>query len=60
MRAQSAGRLSRRQVTWAEEVPSDNQITAGQWWGDNPEPGYVSVEQDYGSGSISVWVTGLN
>ena len=41
------GRLSRRQVTWAEDVPPDNQVTAGQWWGDNPEPGYVSVEQDY-------------
>ena len=26
------GRLSRRQVTWAEEVPPDNLITAGQWW----------------------------
>ena len=41
------GRLSRRQVTWADDVPPDNLITAGQWWGDNPEPGYVSIEQDY-------------
>ena len=29
------------------DVPPDNLITAGQWWGDNPEPGYVSIEQDY-------------
>ena len=41
------GGLSRRQVTWADDVPSDNLITAGQWWGDSPEPGYVSIEQDY-------------
>lgn len=41
------GGLSRRQVTWADEVPPDNGITAGEWWGDNPEPGYVSIEQDY-------------
>ncbi|MBU14153.1 MAG: permease [Gammaproteobacteria bacterium] len=41
------GRLSRRQVTWADEVPPDNGITAGDWWGSNPQPGYVSIEQDY-------------
>jgi putative ABC transport system permease protein len=41
------GRLSRRQVTWADEVPPDNGITAGDWWGYDPQPGYVSIEQDY-------------
>ena len=41
------GGLSRRQVTWADEVPPDNGITAGEWWGENPQPGYVSIEQDY-------------
>jgi len=41
------GGLSRRQVTWADEVPLDNGITAGEWWGENPEPGFVSIEQDY-------------
>jgi putative ABC transport system permease protein len=41
------GGLSRRQVTWADEVPPDNGITAGEWWGENPEPGFVSIEQDY-------------
>lgn len=41
------GRLSRRQVTWADEVPPENLITAGEWWDENPEAGYVSIEQDY-------------
>jgi len=41
------GRLGRRQVTWAYELPADNRITGGSWWGSNPEPGYVSIEQDY-------------
>ena len=41
------GGLSRRQVTWADAVPPDNGITAGEWWGENPQPGYVSIEQDY-------------
>ena len=43
------GRLSRRQVTWAEYLPSDNLITEGTWWGDEPEPGYVSIEEEYAS-----------
>jgi putative ABC transport system permease protein len=34
-------------VTWADAVPPDNGITAGEWWGENPQPGYVSIEQDY-------------
>ena len=41
------GRLSRRQVTWAENVPADNLITAGTWWGQDSQPGYVSIEQEY-------------
>lgn len=41
------GRLGRRQVTWADEVPSGNRITAGQWWGENGEAGYVSIEEGY-------------
>ncbi len=43
------GRLSRRQVTWADEVPPDNLITEGAWWGDDPEAGYVSIEEEYAS-----------
>ncbi len=43
------GQLSRRQVTWADDLPTDNLITAGSWWGQNAEPGYVSIEQDYAS-----------
>ncbi|MDA1369746.1 MAG: ABC transporter permease [Proteobacteria bacterium] len=41
------GRLSRRQVTWAEELPSDNLITRGSWWDADAEAGYVSIEQEY-------------
>ena len=41
------GRLSRRQVTWSTDLPSDNMITEGVWWGEESEPGYVSIEQEY-------------
>jgi len=41
------GGLSRRQVTWADEVPPDNLITAGAWWGTESEPGFVSIEEEY-------------
>lgn len=42
-----SGRLSRRQVTWAEALPADNRVTGGEWWSDDVAPGYVSIEQDY-------------
>jgi len=41
------GRLGRRQVTWATDLPSDNSVTGGSWWGEDAEPGYVSIEEDY-------------
>ena len=41
------GRFSRRQVTWSTDLPSDNMITEGIWWGEESEPGYVSIEQEY-------------
>jgi putative ABC transport system permease protein len=44
---QVGGRLSRRQVTWSSELPVDNRITAGQWWGEASQPGYVSIEEEY-------------
>ena len=44
---QVQGRLSRRQVTWADEPPPDNRITAGAWWGDNPRSGLVSIDEEY-------------
>lgn len=40
-------RLSRRQVTWADELPNDNVVTGGSWWDEQIEPGYVSIEEDY-------------
>lgn len=41
------GRLSRRQVTWAVDLPADNRITAGDWWQDSSRPGLVSIEEEY-------------
>ena len=41
------GRLSRRQVTWAVDIPADNRITAGEWWQENPRPGLVSIDEEY-------------
>lgn len=41
------GRLSRRQVTWAVDLPADNRVTAGNWWDENIEAGYVSIEDEY-------------
>lgn len=40
-------RVSNRQVTWTARLPKDNQIVAGQWWDENPQPGFVSLEDDY-------------
>ena len=40
-------RVSNRQVTWTSELPKDNQVVEGEWWTDNPQPGFVSLEQDY-------------
>ncbi|MFK7864600.1 MAG: ABC transporter permease [Pseudohongiellaceae bacterium] len=44
---QVGGRLSRRQVTWASQLPPDNRVTDGQWWGENSTPGFVSIEEEY-------------
>jgi len=41
------GRLGRRQVTWADDLPPDNLVTDGNWWGEGAEPGYVSIEDEY-------------
>ncbi len=46
-RNQVRGRLARRQVTWADDLPPDNLITAGNWWGGDPAAGYVSIEDQY-------------
>lgn len=44
---QIRGRLGRRQVTWANDLPPDNLITDGSWWGEAVDAGYVSIEDDY-------------
>ena len=31
-------------LTWSEVPPSDNALTAGRWWGQEPPAGLVSVE----------------
>ncbi len=41
------GRLSRRQVTWATDLPVDNRVTAGEWWPENSRPGLISVDEEY-------------
>ncbi|MES3006965.1 MAG: FtsX-like permease family protein [Pseudomonadota bacterium] len=43
-------RVSNRQVTWTNELPKDNQVVEGEWWTENPQPGFVSMEQDYAEG----------
>ncbi|MBC52344.1 MAG: permease [Gammaproteobacteria bacterium] len=40
-------RVENRQVTWTAQLPPDNDVVAGSWWGDDSRPGRVSVEQDY-------------
>lgn len=40
-------RVENRQVTWTAQLPPDNDVVAGSWWGDDNRPGLVSVEQDY-------------
>lgn len=40
-------RVENRQVTWTSQLPPDNEVVVGNWWGDSPGPGRVSVEQDY-------------
>ena len=44
---QVGGRLARRQVTWAVDLPPDNRVTDGTWWAEDSQPGYVSIEQEY-------------
>jgi putative ABC transport system permease protein len=34
-------------LSWADELQEDNALVAGDWWGDAPEPGLVSVELDF-------------
>lgn len=41
------GRIGNRQITWTDQLPPENQITDGQWWGESHRPGLVSVEQEY-------------
>jgi putative ABC transport system permease protein len=34
------------QLTWSDEQPAATEILEGQWWSENPEPGWVSVEEN--------------
>ncbi|WP_339856924.1 ABC transporter permease [Pseudohongiella acticola] len=45
--AERPQRIENRQVTWTAQLPPDNEVVAGSWWGDSNSPGRVSVEQDY-------------
>ncbi|GJM14291.1 MAG: hypothetical protein DHS20C12_26940 [Pseudohongiella sp.] len=46
---QVRGRLGRRQVTWADDLPPDNLVTEGAWWTEQIDAGYVSIEDEYAS-----------
>lgn len=35
-------------LTWSMTLPDDNQLVAGQWWGDNPS--VISIEEDLAKG----------
>ncbi len=37
-------------MTWAEELPPGNKITAGDWWQSNPEHPRVSIESEAARG----------
>lgn len=39
-------------LTWTNELPEENKITAGQWWNSSP-PGLVSVEEKL-AGSLEI------
>lgn len=40
-------RVENRQVTYTGELPPDNEVVSGTWWGDELRPNEVSVELDY-------------
>lgn len=40
-------RVENRQVTYTSELPPDNEVVAGNWWGNELRPNEVSVEIDY-------------
>ncbi len=38
---------SERNLTWTTELPKDNQVVSGQWWGEDRRAAEVSLEHDY-------------
>lgn len=40
-------RVENRQVTYTADLPPDNEVVAGTWWGAESRPNEVSVELDY-------------
>lgn len=44
-----ARRLADREsnLSWAASLREDNELTSGTWWGESPQPGQVSVEEDF-------------
>jgi putative ABC transport system permease protein len=38
---------SGRNLTWTSQLPSDNAIVAGEWWGEGDTRAMVSLEDDY-------------
>ncbi len=45
---ESAGREATERdlsLTWSQDLPKENQLVGGEWWGQDVKPGLVSVEQ---------------
>ncbi|MCZ6656828.1 MAG: ABC transporter permease [Gammaproteobacteria bacterium] len=38
---------SERNLTWTTELPKDNQVVSGRWWGEDSRAREVSLEGDY-------------
>jgi putative ABC transport system permease protein len=34
-------------LSWARDLQADNTLVAGDWWGEQPAPGLVSVEEEF-------------
>jgi putative ABC transport system permease protein len=41
------GMSSERNLTWAREMPGDNRVVRGAWWGPDDKRALVSLEYDY-------------
>ena len=45
--AEDGPRQREANLTWAEDLPADNQLVAGQWWPPGTDAQVVSVEEEF-------------